>query len=195
MSEKTNSQAVIEAILFAVGEPIEIKKIASSLDITLITLNLELEKLKQKYASEDSGLTLLNLDDKIQLCSKKEYAQIVRDVLEKKKNTPLSNAAFEVLAIIAYNQPVTKSFIEQIRGVDCSGVVTSLCQKELIEEKGRLEALGRPLLYGTTDNFLRCFDISSVAELPPILAQEEEKLELEQENEQKSEQIQEKIQN
>ncbi len=104
-------QAVIEAVLFSVGEPIEMKKLASSLEITLITLSLELDKLKKKYESESSGLTLLTLDDKVQLCSKKQFAQIVRTVLEKKKNTPLSAAAFEVLEIIAYNQPVTKSFI------------------------------------------------------------------------------------
>lgn len=195
MIENMDLQAVIEAVLFSVGEPIEMKKLASSLEITLITLSLELDKLKKKYESESSGLTLLTLDDKVQLCSKKQFAQIVRTVLEKKKNTPLSAAAFEVLAIIAYNQPVTKSFIEQIRGVDCSGVVSSLCQKELIEEKGRLEALGRPLLYGTTDNFLRCFCISSLSELPPVLTEETMKIEETKQNEEKTEQIEEKVEN
>lgn len=195
MSENANLQSVIEAILFAVGEPIETKRIASSLDITLITLNLELDKLKEKYTSENSGLALLYLDDKIQLCSKKEYAKIIRDVLEKKKNAPLSPAAFEVLAIVAYNQPVTKSFIEQIRGVDCSGVITSLSQKELIEEKGRLEALGRPLLYGTTDNFLRCFNISSLSELPEVLTNEDANIEQIEENNEKTKEIEEKNEN
>ncbi|MBQ3903482.1 MAG: SMC-Scp complex subunit ScpB, partial [Eubacterium sp.] len=94
-------------------------------------------------------------------------------VLEVKKNTPLSQAAFEVLAVIAYNQPVTKAFIEQVRGVDCSGVITTLCQKKLIEEKGRLELPGRPLIYGTTPDFLRCFSFSSLSDLPELPKDEE----------------------
>ena len=88
--------------------------------------------------------------------------------MDLRRNIPLSQAAMEVLAVIAYNQPVTKSFVEQVRGVDCSGVIGSLTNKDLIEEKGRLELPGRPLLYGTTDNFLRCFSIASLDELPPI---------------------------
>ena len=92
-----------------------------------------------------------------------------------KKNTPLSQAAMEVLAVVAYNQPVTKAFVEQIRGVDCSGVIGSLCVKGLIEEKGRLELPGRPLLYGTTDHFLRCFSIETLDGLPPLPEKSEEK--------------------
>ena len=88
--------------------------------------------------------------------------------MDLKRNTPLSQAALEVLAVIAYNQPVTKAFVEQVRGVDCSGVVGSLTTKGLIEEKGRLELPGRPLLYGTTDNFLRCFQLESLDDLPPL---------------------------
>ena len=89
-------------------------------------------------------------------------------MLEVKKNAPLSNAAFEVLAVIAYNQPVTKAFVEQVRGVDCSGVISTLCQKRLVEEKGRLELPGRPLVYGTTPEFLRCFGVESLDELPEL---------------------------
>jgi segregation and condensation protein B len=85
-----------------------------------------------------------------------------------RRRTPLSNAALEVLSVVAYNQPVTKSFIEQVRGVDCSGVVTTLIEKGLIEERGRLELPGKPLLYGTTKNFLRCFNLSDLTELPPL---------------------------
>ena len=91
----------------------------------------------------------------------------MRDALELKRNTPLSQAAMEVLAVVAYNQPVTKAFVEQVRGVDCSGVIGSLVQKGLLEERGRMELPGRPLLYGTTENFLRCFGLSSIGELPP----------------------------
>ena len=107
------------------------------------------------------------------MCSKKEYGEYIRRVMDIKRNAPLSQAAMEVLAVIAYNQPVTKAFIEQVRGVDCSGVVGSLASKGLIEEKGRLELPGRPLLYGTTDNFLRCFQIESLDELPVPVNQEE----------------------
>ena len=102
------------------------------------------------------------------MCSKKEYGEYIRRVMDLKRNTPLSQAALEVLAVIAYNQPVTKAFVEQVRGVDCSGVVGSLTTKGLIEEKGRLELPGRPLLYGTTDNFLRCFQLESLDDLPPL---------------------------
>ena len=98
----------------------------------------------------------------------------MRKVLEIKRNSPLSQAAFEVLAIVAYNQPVTKAFIEQIRGVDCSAVIATLCQKQLIEERGRLDLPGRPLIYGTTPNFLRCFCISSLEELPALPEKEPE---------------------
>jgi segregation and condensation protein B len=125
-------------------------------------------KLQEKYESDDFGICLLRLDNKYQICTKQKYADNIRSVIEVKKNAPLSQAAFEVLAIIAYNQPVTKAFVEQIRGVDCSGVISSLCQKSLIEERGRLDLPGRPLIYGTTAEFLRCFCISSLDELPPL---------------------------
>ena len=110
------------------------------------------------------------------MCSVEEYAPQIRIVMDLRRNTPLSQAAAEVLAVIAYNQPVTKAFVEQVRGVDCSGVVANLISRELIEEKGRLELPGRPLVYGTTDHFLRCFNISSLDELPP-LPEEQEKQE------------------
>lgn len=161
-------QATLEAILFAVGEPIEISRIAQSLEVDVETLLPALENLAASLEERNSGLCLLRLDDKYQLCTKSDFAPEIRKVLEVKKNAPLSNAAFEVLAIIAYNQPVTKSFVEQIRGVDCSGVMASLCQKSLIEEKGRLDLPGRPLIYGTTPEFLRCFCISSLDELPSL---------------------------
>ena len=102
------------------------------------------------------------------MITRSDYSEYVRRVLEVKKNAPLSQAAFEVLAVVAYNQPVTKAFVEQVRGVDCSGVVNTLCQKGLLEEKGRLDLPGRPLLYGTTDEFLRCFSVSSLDELPSL---------------------------
>lgn len=167
-------QSALEAVLFAVAEPIEIERLSQALEIDELILEQLLDNLRAKYDEEDSGICLLKLDNKYQLCSRKEYAEYIRKVLEIKRNTPLSQAAFEVLAIIAYNQPVTKSFVEQIRGVDCSAVIASLCQKELIEEKGRLELPGRPLIYGTTSGFLRCFCISSLDELPSLPDKTEE---------------------
>ncbi len=174
-------QAAAEAVLFACGEPLEISRIAEALELDVEYTTLLLDKLAAELDERGSGLCLLKLDDRYQLCTRAQYADMIRSVLEVKKNTPLSSAAFEVLAVVAYNQPVTKSYIDQVRGVDCSGVIGTLCQRGLIEEKGRLELPGRPLLYGTTPEFLKCFCISSLSELPelPDRGNEPEKLELE----------------
>ena len=161
-------QSAVEAVLFAAGEPVELQKIASVFDVEPELAERILYNLAAELDERGSGICLLKLGDKYQLSSRTEYAEIIRDFLELRKNTPLSGAAFEVLAVIAYNQPVTKSFVEQVRGVDCSGVIATLCQKKLIEERGRLDLPGRPLLYGTTSEFLRVFGISSLDELPPL---------------------------
>ncbi|MBR5246630.1 MAG: SMC-Scp complex subunit ScpB [Clostridia bacterium] len=166
-------QAAIEAILFASGEPIELERIAEALEIEPDVCEQIILNLSAKLDERNSGICVLKLDNMYQLSSRTEYAEIIRDVLELRKNTPLSSAAFEVLAVIAYNQPVTKSFIEQVRGVDCSGVISTLCQKKLIEEKGRLDLPGRPLVYGTTPDFLRCFSLSSLDDLPELPEKEE----------------------
>ena len=163
-----NLTGTLEANLFAAGEPLEIDKIAGVMEIDEDTVCKLNEQLIIDYDKRAAGITVLRLKNKLQMCTRKEYFSYVRAALEIKRNAPLSQAAFEVLAVIAYNQPVTKSFIEQVRGVDCSGVVSSLCEKGLIEEQGRLDLPGRPLLYGTTDSFLRCFGMTSLAELPPI---------------------------
>lgn len=166
----TNEQirAACEAILFASGEPVEAVRIAEALELETEVVTGALWELQQALDERQSGICLLKLGGKYQLCSRVEYAQQVRSVLDIKKNTPLSPAAFEVLAVVAYNQPVTKAYIEQIRGVDCSGVVSTLCQRGLLEEKGRLDLPGRPLLYGTTPDFLRCFCLTSLADLPEL---------------------------
>lgn len=161
-------RAACEAILFASGEPLEGARIAEALETELETVNGVLWELARALDERKSGICLLRLGSKYQLCSRVEYAQQIRNVLDIKKNAPLSNAALEVLAVVAYNQPVTKAYVEQIRGVDCSGVVSTLCQKGLLEEKGRLDLPGRPLLYGTTPDFLRCFCLSSLADLPEL---------------------------
>ncbi len=158
----------IEAILFSSGEPVETEKIAQALEIESDTAHKLIDNLSIQYDERQSGLQIIKLGEKYQMITRSDFSDYVRKVLEVKKNAPLSQAAFEVLAVVAYNQPVTKAFVEQVRGVDCSGVVNTLCQKGLLEEKGRLDLPGRPLLYGTTDEFLRCFSVSSIDELPSL---------------------------
>lgn len=169
-----NIKAAIEAILFANGSSVETKRIAQALEITESQAEEHISALIDDYNSAIRGITIIKLDDAYQMVSCKEYAPQIRTVMDLRRNTPLSQAALEVLAVVAYNQPVTKAFVEQVRGVDCSGVIGSLTAKGLVEEKGRLELPGRPLLYGTTENFLRCFNINSLEELPPLPETENE---------------------
>lgn len=168
-----NIKAAVEAILFASGASVERERIARSLEITPEKVDEAVLALLDEYSSAERGITIIRLDDSYQMTSRKEYAEQIRTVMDSRRNTPLSQAALEVLAVVAYNQPVTKAFVEQVRGVDCSGVIGSLTTKGLVEEKGRLELPGRPLLYGTTENFLRCFNVSSLDELPALPEEEE----------------------
>ncbi len=161
-------QAAAEAMLFACGEPLEIDRIAEVLEIDTENAESLVLNIAAKYDDTNSGIRIVKMGSKYQICTRKEFAEQVRDILEMKKNAPLSQAAFEVLAVVAYNQPITKAYIEQVRGVDCSGVISTLCIKGLIEEVGRLELPGRPLIYGTTAEFLKCFCINSLDDLPDI---------------------------
>lgn len=164
---------MMEAILFACGDPIDIDKLAQALNTEEENV-LELSRMLQaKYNKEESGIYLLQLDHTLQFAVNPVFLAPVRTALDLRSSAPLSQAAMEVLAVIAYNQPVTKAFVEQVRGVDCSGVIGSLVQKALIEERGRLNLPGKPLLYGTTENFLRCMGIRSLLELPPLPQEEE----------------------
>lgn len=163
----------LEAMLFAAGDPVEVSKLADAVELDIETVEKMLGSLSTQYDERNSGLMLIRIDNKYQLCTREAYSDNVRKLMEIRKNAPLSNAAFEVLAIIAYNKSVTRSFIEQVRGVDCSGPVSSLVQKGLIEEKGRLDLPGRPLIYGTTDRFLRCFSLNSLDDLPELPKTEE----------------------
>ncbi len=164
ISDKTVN--AFEAILFANGDPISIQRISETLDIEPDDVRKTADELSARL--ENTGICLLTLENTYQLSTRTEYAEFVKKAFDIKRKTPLSQAALEVLAVIAYNQPVTKAFVEQVRGVDCSGVIGTLLEKELIEERGRLELPGRPLLYGTTKNFLRCFSLSDLKELPEI---------------------------
>ena len=158
----------VEAILFASGDSVPVSRIATALELTESVARKYADALLKEYEESARGITIIKLQDSYQMVSCEEYAPQIRVVMDLRRNTPLSQAALEVLAVVAYNQPVTKAFVEQVRGVDCSGVIGSLTAKDLIEEKGRLELPGRPLVYGTTENFLRCFGISDLSELPEI---------------------------
>ena len=152
----------ILAVLFAAGEP------------------LELERLRSRLREAGLPFELLELEENVQLATAEEYGDLIRSVLSQKRSTPLSQSAMEVLAIIAYNQPVTRAFVEQIRGVDSSSAVNSLVVRDLVEEAGRLELPGRPIAYRTTANFLRCFGLQSLDELPDITAAAQAQEQLEQ---------------
>ena len=174
MSE-INFSAAIEAILFASGASVSLDRIAQALDISKKKTEEYISLLINDYNNSERGITIIKLGDSYQMVSCKEYAPQIRTVMDLRRNTPLSQAALEVLAVVAYNQPVTKAFVEQVRGVDCSGVIGSVSAKGLVDEKGRLELPGRPLLYGTTENFLRCFNLSSLEDLPPLPEDDAEK--------------------
>lgn len=157
----------LEAVLFASGEPVEAKRLCEALDVGISELEDAAAALRGKY-SENSGIELLRLDSAYQLATKQVYAPQIKATLEIKRSTALSPAAMEALTIVAYNQPVTKAFVESVRGVDSSGVVNSLVEKGLLCEAGRLDLPGRPIAYATTENFLRAFKLTGLKDLPPL---------------------------
>lgn len=159
---------IVEAILFVTGDAVEKQAICRALDITDAELEETLDVLESGYDFDRRGLRLLRFGAHVQLATRPDYAPYVEKLLQPVQKQSLSQAVMETLAVIAYRQPVTKGEIEQVRGVKCDYSVQSLVTKGLIEEVGRRETLGRPILYGTTDAFLRHFCISSVAELPEI---------------------------
>lgn len=165
-------KGIIEAILFGSGEPVSISKISEVLELDVSNIKVILSDMQQEYNNENRGIELVFLKESCQLCSKNEYKEYIKKIINSKKNTPLSGAAMEVLAIVAYNQPISKSFIEQVRGVESSQIVNNLVEKDLLEEAGRLEIPGKPIAYKTTLNFLRCFGISAIENLPPLPDQE-----------------------
>ncbi|MCD8095250.1 MAG: SMC-Scp complex subunit ScpB [Ruminococcus sp.] len=174
MTDNENLAAKLEAVLFAGGDPIEKLKLCAALMVSQEELENAADCLNEKYRKEDSGIELLRLEKSLQLAVKKEFSDSVKTALEIKKNMALSPAAMEVLTIVAYNQPVTKSFVEHVRGVDSSSVVNSLVEKDLLCEKGRLNLPGRPVAYATTDNFLRSFGLESIRDLPDLPEKKEQ---------------------
>ena len=164
----TNNCSALEAILFAAGEPVPAARISLIMNIPEKEVYKASEELQQYYLDSGHALQVVSLGEKLQLCSLPEYAEVITKILEQRRPPMLSPAALETLAIVAYYQPITSAKISQIRGVDSTYTISSLADKNLIESKGRLEAPGRPTLYGTTDLFLRSMQISDLAQLPPL---------------------------
>ncbi|MBR6353513.1 MAG: SMC-Scp complex subunit ScpB [Oscillospiraceae bacterium] len=162
--------AALEAVLFAAGDSVPIARLSLVFGVDEQEIERCIRALQEEYTSEGRGIRILRLDDKVQMCSAPDYAPMVSKCLEQRKPPMLSQPALETLAVVAYFQPVTRAYIEQVRGVDSSYTVGMLAERGLIEESGRLEVPGRPAVFCTTDVFLRTMGISSLSELPPLPA-------------------------
>ena len=160
--------SIVEAILFASGDPIEKSRLVQASGIEEETIEKIINMLNDRYEENESALMIIKHSDSYQLCAHEKFIDYIRAAMETRKAAPLSPAAMEVLTIIAYNQPVTKGFVEHIRGTDSSSVVNSLVEKNLLEEAGRLDVPGRPIAYKTTAAFLRSFQLSSLDDLPAV---------------------------
>ena len=161
-------ESAIEAILFAAGDPVPAERICTALEQDRETVDAVCQRLADDYSYERRGIRLIRLEDSWQMCSAPEHASAIRKTLEGRKPARLSQTALEVLAIVAYFQPVTRTYIEQIRGVDSAYTVGLLLERDLIQEAGRLAVPGRPIQYRTTETFLRSFGLTSLEELPEL---------------------------
>lgn len=178
----TELEAALEAVLFASGDAVSIKRLADALEVEKSEVLRVAESLQSCLDYQQSGVVLVRMEDKFQLCTRAQYAEQIRKITESRRPPALSPAALEVLTIVAYRQPVTRAFIDQLRGVDSSGTVAGLLDKGLIIEAGTLDVPGRPTLFKTTDVFLRTFSIQSLDELPDLPAlSENEQLQLDME--------------
>ncbi|QUH31785.1 SMC-Scp complex subunit ScpB [Vallitalea guaymasensis] len=166
-------EAIIESILFTMGEAVELDKIADVIEQDKNTTKKIMNNLIDKYDSPDRGITIIEIDNAYQMCTKTEYYDYIRKVNNKAKNYVLTDVLLETLSIIAYKQPITKAEVEKIRGVSSVHCINKLIDYNLVCEKGRMDAPGRPIIFGTTQDFLRNFGFQSLKELPLI---EEEKL-------------------
>ncbi len=166
-------KGALEAMLFACAEPVAAPRLAEILDIETTVVVKLLNQMKDSCAEQDRGIVLLQFDDRWQLATNNAYASFVTEILDRRRNVPLTQSALEILAVIAYNQPVSRMFVEQVRGVDSTSGITGLVNKGLIEEQGRLDLPGRPIAYGTTDVFLRTFGLSSLEGLPSLTGDNE----------------------
>ncbi len=162
-------KAILEGILFASGEAVPVKRLAQVMEMSERETEKLLNEMAEQYNSSDErGIYLIRLEESYQLCTKREYYEYIHRLKEKARRAALTNAGLEVLSVVAYNQPVTRSTVEFIRGVNSDGPINNLVASGLLEEKGRLDAPGRPILFGTTEEFLRCFNLSSLSDLPEI---------------------------
>ena len=162
-------KAILEGILFATGEAVPVKRLAEVMDMTEKEIDTLMGEMAAEYnKSSNRGIHLTRLEDSWQLCTKREYYDYIHKLKEKSRRAALTNAGLEVLSVVAYNQPVTRSAIEFIRGVNSDGPLNNLVASGLVREVGRLDAPGRPILFGTTDEFLRCFNLCSLTELPEV---------------------------
>ena len=161
-------ESALEGVLFASGEPVPVERLCLGLEVDRPTLDAVAQQLMDKYRYERRGIRLVRLDTSYQLCSAPEFAPHIRKTLESRKPAKLSQPALEVLAIIAYYQPVTRAYVDQVRGVDSAYTVSLLLERDLIEEAGRLAVPGRPVLFRTTKTFLRSFGLTNLEELPEL---------------------------
>jgi len=159
-------ESIVEGVLFAAGDAVTIEKLSDIVDVDTKTLCSIVNNLSDRYDTEKRGIMIIRLEDSFQMCTRPDYYEYISRLAESKKSQTLSNAAIEVLSIIAYKQPVTRAAIEQIRGVSSDTIVSRLVERGLAKEVGRLDAPGRPMLFSTTEEFLRCFDLASLSELP-----------------------------
>ena len=167
-----NYEAVIESILFTMGDSVELSKLAEVLELDKKEVKDIIEQMQKNYEAEDRGITITELDGAYQMCTKPQMYDYLIKVAKQPKHYALTDELLETLSIIAYKQPITRAEIEKIRGVSCSHAVSRLVDYNLVCELGRLDAPGRPLLFGTTEEFLRTFGVSSIEELP-ILNQDQ----------------------
>lgn len=180
---QNNVEAIIEAILFTMGESVELSKIAAAIATDEEETKEVIQRLMKRYEKANRGIKIIELEDSYQMCTKQEmYEYLIRVAKEPKKHT-LSDVLLETLSIIAYKQPITKIEIEKIRGVKSDHAVNKLLEYNLVCELGRLDAPGRPLLFGTTEDFLRCFGIQSLEELPVLNQEKLEDFKMEAEEE------------
>lgn len=166
--ERQKAEAILEAILFTMGDSVEISRLASVLEMTNKEVKEILLGMQEKYAAEERGIALLWLEDSVQLSTKADMYEYLIKIAKTPRKMTLTDTVLETLSIIAYKQPVTRLEIERIRGVSCDHAVNKLLEYDLITELGRLDAPGRPLLFGTTEQFLRCFGVKSLDELPEL---------------------------
>ncbi|MCR5216337.1 MAG: SMC-Scp complex subunit ScpB [Lachnospiraceae bacterium] len=181
--ELEKMEAAIEAVLFTMGDAVEVSKLAAAIDQDEETTKKIVRNLMDRYEASDRGIKIIEVENAFQLCTKAEFYENLIRVASQPRKYQLTEALLEVLSIVAYKQPITKLEIEKIRGVNSDHAVSRLVEYNLVGEVGRLNAPGRPMLFGTTDDFLRAFGVSSVADLPTISAEQVEEFQLEAEAE------------